>query len=299
MREYKQKKTSSKKIENTEKYRNDVQTNAGHSDKIDFVPLPENEAEKINESLKAHSDTSNMQKTNSQIISQYLVLDPAVRNEKNSNNKPEQMADIVDFVPLAENEGVITQEHAKILSNRIQMQKLDRKLDLASHKDWANSSLSFIPVRMVTKTRKISGPGKNKDKKTSRDMADILKTKILVSNEGLQTRIKKWEKRNKRKEFRRSSGVHNLLNKHRLKYILPDKKNRNNDISGNLSSLSKKQLYRQILQSYNKERKWKQLRRRKRKLRKKKHAKRKRKQAICANFFTLFEIFRASQLSGI
>ena len=286
MREYKQKKTSIKNVENTDKYRYDVQTSAGHSDKIDFVPLPENKVEKTNESLKAHTDTSNMQKTNSQIISQYLVLDPAVRNEEISNNKPQQVSAIVDFVPVAENEGVITQEHAQILSNRIQMQKLDRNLDLASHKDWANSSLSFIPVRMVTKTRKMTGPGKNKDKKTSRDMADILKTKILVSNEGRQTRIKKWKKWNKKKEFLRSSGIHNLLNKHHFEYILPGEKNRNNDISGNLSSLSKKQLYRQILQSYNKERKRKQLRRRKRKLRKKKHAKRKRKQAIGANIFT-------------
>ena len=299
MREYKQEKTSVKNIENPDKYRYHVQTNSGHSEEIDFVPLPKNEAEKTDESLKAHSDTSNMRKTNPQIISQYLVLDPTVTNGENSKNSSEQVADIVEFVPLAKNEGVITQEHAQILSNRIEMQKLDRNLDLASHKDWANSSLSFIPVRMVTKTRKMTGPGKNKDKKTSRDMADILKTKILVSNEGLQTRIKKWKKMNKKKEFRRSSGIHNLLNKHHFEYILPGEKNRNNDISGNLSSLSKKQLYKHILQSYNKEQKRKQLRRRKRKLRKKKHAKRKRKQAISANIFTLFEIFRASQLSGI
>ena len=299
MREYKQETTSVRNIENSDKYRYDVQTNSGQSEEVDFVPLPKNEAGKINESLKDHSETSNMRKTNPQIISQYLVLDPTVTNGENSNNSPEQVADIVEFVPLAKNEGVITQQHAKILSNRIQMKNLDRKLDLASHKDWANSSLSFIPVRMVTKTRKMTGPGKNKDKKTSRDMADILKTKILVSNEGVQTRIKKWKKRNKKKELLRSSGIHNILNKHRLEYSLPGEKNRNNDISETLSSLSKKQLYRQILQSYNKERKRKQLRRRKRKLRKKKHAKRKRKQAICANFFTLFEIFRASQLSGI
>merc|ERR1712128_56301 len=128
--------------------------------------------------------------------------------------------------------------------------------EFASGKERGNSSLTFVPVRMVTKTRRLPWSRKNKDKKTVHDIDNALRTKILVTNDGLQTRRKTHIKK-KKKGFRNFSSLsgqqtannlQNLLKKKNSAHNLSDTKG--SILSGNLGSLGKNQLFRQILQSY-------------------------------------------------
>jgi hypothetical protein len=245
---------------------------------LDFSPLNTT----LIDRTKHKSDTKKSRKTNQQIISQYLTLDPV--SKKTANATIEQTKIPVDLeLNLVGNDTKRGNKYAEILSNEIpklNLYNLD-KFEFASQKYSGNNSLAFITVRMVTKRKRLVRSRKNKDKKTVHDIDNSLKTKILVTNDGLQTRPKTHRKK-KTKGFRSSSSLsrhhasnslQHLLRKTTPAYNLSNTKE--SILSGNLSSLGKKQLYRQILQSYNTNRGRKQLRKRKRRFRKRNDLKRK------------------------
>ena len=263
------------KNSNTERYKYDVNTNNAVEEEIDFVPI---KATIIDKTKHTKSHTQKSRKTNLQIISQYLTLDPVAKKTANATTEQTKLSKYLELVTLVDNDGIRGEKYLEILSNEIP--KLD-KFEFASQKYFENSSLAFIPVRMVTKRKRLIRSRKNKDKKTVHDIDNSLRTKILVPNEGLQTRNKTHRKK-KTKGFRSSSNLsrhhasnslQHLLRKTTPAYNLSNTKE--SILTGNLSSLGKKQLYRQILKSYNTDSGRKQLRKRKRRFRKRKHTKRK------------------------
>ena len=114
-----------------------------------------------------------------------------------------------------------------------------------------SSGLDFIPVRVVSKTRNVPGNDKSWDTGNISDKA-LRTNRILLPNEGRQTRRKKRLRRRKRKQRRRSKSL--------------GPKVRKNNLLSELEGLGqKKELYEKIIKSYIKQR----VRRRKKKLRSK------------------------------
>jgi hypothetical protein len=206
-----------------------------------------------------------------------------VKKTANATIEQTKMSQDLELVTLVEHNGKKREKYAEILSNEIPQLKfynLD-KFEHATKKGSINNSLSFLPVRMVTKRKRLHRSRKNKDKKTVHGIDNSQRTKILVPNEVLQTSHETHLKK-KTKGFRSSSSLSRNHASNSLQHLLRKKtpaynllNTKKSILSGNLSSLGKKQLYRQILQSYNTNRGRKQLRKRKRRLRKRKHSKRK------------------------
>ena len=112
-----------------------------------------------------------------------------------------------------------------------------------------SSPIDFIPVRVVSKTRNVAGSDKKWDIENISDKA-LRTNRILLPNEGRQTRRKKRLRRRKRKQRRRSKSL--------------GPKVRKNNLLSELEGLGqKKELYEKIIKSYIKHR----VRRRKKKLR--------------------------------
>ena len=113
------------------------------------------------------------------------------------------------------------------------------------------SPIDFIPVRVVSKTRTVAGSDKKWDIENISDNTGRT-NRILLPNEGRQTRRKKRLRRRKRKQRRRSKSL--------------GPKVRKNNLLSELEGLGqKKELYEKIIKSYIKQR----VRRRKKKLRSK------------------------------
>ena len=108
--------------------------------------------------------------------------------------------------------------------------------------------IDFIPVRVVSKSRNILNGDKKWDIGNISDKA-LRTNRILVPNEGRQTRRKKRLRRRQRKQRRRS------------KSLVPGA--RKNNLLAELDGLGKKkELYKKIIKSYIK----KKIKRRKKKL---------------------------------
>ena len=114
-----------------------------------------------------------------------------------------------------------------------------------------SSPIDFIPVRVVSKTRTVAaGSDKKWDIGNISDNKAVRTNRILLPNEGRQTRRKKRLRRRKRKQRRRSKSL--------------GPKVRKNNLLSELEGLGKKkELYEKIIKSYIKQR----VRRRKKKLR--------------------------------
>jgi hypothetical protein len=262
---------------NAERYKYDVDTNKAKGEVIDFVSL---NATPIDKTKHNKSDTQKPRKTNLQIISQYLTLDPVVKKSANATIEQTKLSDDLELVTLVDNDVQMGEKYAEILSNEIPQLKfynLD-KFEFATQKDSENNSLVFIPVTMVTKKKRFRRSRKNKNKKTAHEIDNSMKTKFLVTNDGLQT-TDKIPQTKKIKGFRSSSSLSRQHTSNSLQHLLkkttPAYNLSNTKESGNLYSLGKKQLYIQILQSYNTNRGRKQLKKRKRRFRKRKNSNRK------------------------
>jgi len=269
-----------------ERYRYDVTTSDGNVTKIDFVPLKmANERVRKNNTM-TESDTKHKSgKTSPQIISQYLTFDPVAGKTTNTTSKHTKHQEMFQFVNLNKNEENNKQieKYAEILSNEIPELEFYKsgKLAMNPHTYGGNNKIQFIPVKMVTKTKRLTSSEKNKNNKTGQDIDNSLKTQILVANDGLQTRHKKRRKKKAKRfrskssltEYHASTGPENFLKKKYNLYDLPGTEG--NILTGNLRSLDKKELYRQILQSYKGKGGRKKLRKMKKKLRKRKNIKNK------------------------
>ena len=112
-----------------------------------------------------------------------------------------------------------------------------------------SSPIDFIPVRVVSKTRNVAGSDKKWDIENISDKA-LRTNRILLPNEGRQTRRKKRLRRRKRKQRRRFKSLGSKVRK--------------NNLLSELEGLGKKkELYEKIIKTYIKQR----VRRRKKKLR--------------------------------
>jgi len=246
-----------------------------NKENIGFVALNVTYTDKTNEKSKIKSDKEKSRQTNLEIISQYLTLDPVVRENANAAIKDTKLSEDLELVSLVGNDGRNERQYAEILSNEIPKVQFynSGKLNFALEKE--NSSLAFVPVRMVTKSKRLIRSRKHGDKKTAHDTDNSLRTKILVTNDGAQTRHKMHIRKHK-KGFRSSSSLGRQQTSNMIQDLLNKEKSRKNILFGNLASLEKKELYKQILQSYNKGKGKKRLKKLKRRFRKRKHAKKKR-----------------------
>ena len=112
-----------------------------------------------------------------------------------------------------------------------------------------SSPIDFIPVRVVSKTRNVAGSDKKWNIENISDKA-LRTNRILLPNEGRQTRRKKRLRRRERKQRRRSKSL--------------GPKVRKNNLLSELEGLGKKkELYEKIIKTYIKQR----VRRRRKKLR--------------------------------
>ena len=115
----------------------------------------------------------------------------------------------------------------------------------------SSSPIDFIPVRVVSKTRTVAGSDKKWDIENISHKA-VRTNRILLPNEGRQTRRKKRLRRRKRKQRRRFKSLGSKVRK--------------NNLLSELEGLGKKkELYEKIIKTYIKQR----VRRRKKKLRSK------------------------------
>ena len=113
----------------------------------------------------------------------------------------------------------------------------------------SSSPIDFIPVRVVSKTRTVAGSDKKWDIENISDKA-VRTNRILLPNEGRQSRRKKRLRRRKRKQRRRFKSLGSKVRK--------------NNLLSELEGLGKKkELYEKIIKTYIKQR----VRRRKKKLR--------------------------------
>ena len=100
-----------------------------------------------------------------------------------------------------------------------------------------SSPIDFIPVRVVSKTRNVAGSDKKSHIENISDKA-LRTNRILLPNEGRQTRRKKrLRRRKKRKQRRRSKSL--------------GPKVRKNNLLSELEGLGKKkELYEKIIKTY-------------------------------------------------
>ena len=230
-----------------------------------------------------------MRKTNLEIISQYLTLDPVVRENANAAIKDTKLSEDLELVTLVGNDVKSGQVYAEILSNEIPKAEFYNFGKLKFAQENENSSLAFVPVRMVTKSKRLVRSRKHKDKKTARDVDNSLRTKLLVTNDGTQTRHKMHIRKHK-KGFRSSSSLGEQPSSNMIRNRMTTF-NTSGARKSILSSLDKKMLYSQILQSYNTGKGRKKLKKLKRRFRKRKHPRKKSKfylgNILLANVFSL------------
>jgi len=265
---------NNKTTTDAERYRYNVKTSHANKEEIEFIPLNVSQTGEQNQKSKVKLGKENLRKTNLEMISQYLTLDPVVRENANAAIKDTKLSEDLELVTLVGNDVKSGQVYAEILSNEIPKAEFYNFGKLKFAQENENSSLAFVPVRMVTKSKRLVRSRKHKDKKTARDVDNSLRTKLLVTNDGTQTRHKMHIRKHK-KGFRSSSSLGEQPSSNMIRNRMTTF-NTSGARKSILSSLDKKMLYSQILQSYNTGKGRKKLKKLKRRFRKRKHPRKKR-----------------------
>merc|ERR1711892_1197844 len=93
---------------------------------LNITSLKQNKAKTIGEryrdaivTKRKNNKTKSQKKTNLQIISQHLTLDPVVTNAANATLRDAKLSEDLDIVTLLENDGERGKKYAEILSNEI------------------------------------------------------------------------------------------------------------------------------------------------------------------------------------
>merc|ERR1711892_85569 len=103
-----------------ERYRDAIVISNADKEANDFIPLNVSPIGKTNKTTKRKTNKAKSQKkTNLQIISQHLTLDPVVTNAANATLRDAKLSEDLAIVTLLENDGERGKKYAEILSNEI------------------------------------------------------------------------------------------------------------------------------------------------------------------------------------